>query len=105
MSGSQSKLKYSILGQTADSLDKYLSYSEDLMSSLQQSSFSYTLGKVPRVTSLEQKRQFAVLEEQSDGQGGEEREIKSPVTKRKVQEKRVFLERRMVRERREFSLW
>lgn len=31
--------------------------------------------------SLEQKTWFADLEEQSDGQGGEEREIKSPVTK------------------------
>lgn len=55
MSGSQSELKYSILGQTVDSLDKYHSYSENLMSSLQQSSLSYTLGKVPRVMSLEQK--------------------------------------------------
>lgn len=40
MSGSRSELKYIILGQTVDSLDKYHSYSEDLMSSLQQSSLS-----------------------------------------------------------------
>lgn len=35
---------------------------------------------------MEQKTQFADLEEQSDGQGGEEREIKSPATKCKVEE-------------------
>lgn len=39
-----------------------------------------------------------------DGQGGEEKEIKSPVTKCKVKEKRVFVDRRIVRERGEFSL-
>lgn len=102
-SGSHSKLKDTTLGQIIDSLDKYHGYSGNLVSSLQQCSLIQTHDQAPRLVSLEHETQFADLEEkQSDGQGSEEREIKSPATKQKVQQKRVFVSR-ILRDRGELS--
>lgn len=89
LSGSHSILKDNTLGQTTDSPDKYHWKPHVITSAVQLNPNNWP---GPKTSATRAWRQFADPEEQqSDGQGAEEWEIKSPVTKCKVQQKRVFV--------------